>query len=114
MATERAHAAARGIDQLLAAGTDLGPLMGVPVVIKDIFEVEGMPTTAGSKMAVADLIGPEGNFVGRLKHAGCVILGKASPSLTLARRSGPIFVDLWGSGNIIVNEFNGLIFEGVM
>ena len=63
VATEQALAAAQAIDRLLAVGTDLGPLMGVPVALKDIIEVEGMPTTAGSKMAAADLIGPEGGFV---------------------------------------------------
>lgn len=76
VAPEPALAAARAMDALLAAGTDLGPLMGVPVAIKDIIEVEGMPTTAGSRMDATDLIGPEGGFVRKLRQAGCVILGK--------------------------------------
>ena len=76
VAGAQALAAARAVDALLAAGTDLGPLMGVPVAIKDIFAVEGMPTHAGSNLEVADLVGPEGTFVRSLKRAGCVILGK--------------------------------------
>src|ERR1700682_6706044 len=44
VAAESALRSARAIDNLLAAGTDLGPLMGVPVAVKDIFTVEGMPT----------------------------------------------------------------------
>ncbi len=76
VAAETALATARALDRLLAAGTDLGPLMGVPVALKDIIATEGMPTTAGSNVDVADLIGPEGAFVGMLKRAGCVILGK--------------------------------------
>jgi aspartyl-tRNA(Asn)/glutamyl-tRNA(Gln) amidotransferase subunit A len=71
-----ALAQAQALDRLLAAGTDLGPLMGVPVAIKDIFAVEGMPTTAGSRLDVADLVGPEGPFVKALRRAGCVLLGK--------------------------------------
>ncbi len=76
LAAEQARAQAQAMDALLAAGTDLGPLMGVPVAIKDIFAVEGMPTTAGSNLDLTDLIGPEGSFVKRLRRLGCVILGK--------------------------------------
>jgi aspartyl-tRNA(Asn)/glutamyl-tRNA(Gln) amidotransferase subunit A len=76
VAAERAIATARAMDQLLASGVDLGPLMGAPIAVKDLFAVNGMPTTAGSKLEVSDIIGDEGSFVKRLKKAGCVILGK--------------------------------------
>ena len=76
VAGERALAAARALDALLAAGTDLGPLMGVPVAVKDLFAVEGLPTHAGSKLDLSDVIGSEGSFVKRLKRAGCILLGK--------------------------------------
>jgi aspartyl-tRNA(Asn)/glutamyl-tRNA(Gln) amidotransferase subunit A len=76
VAAELALETARSLDRLLAAGTDLGPLMGVPVAIKDLYAVEGMPTTAGSNVDVTDIIGTEGSFVKKLKRAGCVILGK--------------------------------------
>jgi len=72
-----ALATARALDSLLGAGTDLGPLMGVPVAIKDIIAVAGMPTRTGSNLDVTDIIGPEGPFVRALRRAGCVILGKA-------------------------------------
>lgn len=74
---ERAKHAARGIDSLLAAGVDLGPLMGVPVAVKDLFAVTGMPTQAGSRLDLSHAIGPEGPLIGRLKRAGAIILGKA-------------------------------------
>jgi aspartyl-tRNA(Asn)/glutamyl-tRNA(Gln) amidotransferase subunit A len=77
VATERALEQARGIDRLLASGTDLGPLMGVPVAVKELLSVEGMPVPrCGSRVDIADLVEPEGEFVRRLKRAGCVILGK--------------------------------------
>ena len=76
VADERAQSAAKGIDCLIEAGVDLGPLMGVPVAVKDLFAVEGMPTRAGSRLDVSALIGSEGPFVARLKRAGAVILGK--------------------------------------
>jgi aspartyl-tRNA(Asn)/glutamyl-tRNA(Gln) amidotransferase subunit A len=72
-----AIATAKALDMLLRAGVDLGPLMGVPVAVKDLFAVEGMPTTAGSRVAVADLIGAEGPFIRGLRRAGAVVLGKA-------------------------------------
>ncbi len=73
---ERALRHARAIDQLRAAGVDLGPLMGVPIAVKDLFSVEGMPTHAGSQVDVQDLVPPQGSFVGMLHRAGCVLLGK--------------------------------------
>ena len=67
---------ADGIDKLISNGVDLGPLMGIPVAIKDICSVTGMPTTNGSDIKTDDLTGPEGTLVTRLKSLGCVILGK--------------------------------------
>lgn len=76
IAAESAIEAAREVDARLAAGEDLGPLMGVPIAIKDIFDVEGMPTTAGSRLDIGDLLEGEGPVVKRLRELGCVILGK--------------------------------------
>ena len=72
----RAIAHAQAIDGLRAAGVNLGPLMGVPVAVKDLFSVDGMPTTAGSRLDVQDLVPPQGRFVDALLRAGCVIVGK--------------------------------------
>ena len=72
----RAIAHAQAIDGLRAAGVDLGPLMGVPVAVKDLFSVDGMPTTAGSRLDVQELVPPQGSFVDALLRAGCVIVGK--------------------------------------
>ena len=74
---DRARKAAKAIDTLLAAGVDLGPLMGVPVAVKDLFAVESMPTQAGSRLDLSHAIGPEGPLIRRLKRAGAIILGKA-------------------------------------
>lgn len=76
VAPEQALATACAMDTLRIAGTDLGPLMGVPASVKDLIVVDGMPTAAGTKLDVADLVGREGPSVARLKQGGCVILGK--------------------------------------
>lgn len=76
VAAEMALREAREIDRRLAAGEDLGPLMGVPIAVKDIFAVSGTGIRAGSRMRVDDLVGPEGTFVRRLRALGCIVLGK--------------------------------------
>lgn len=73
---ERATAHAQAIDLLRASGVDLGPLMGVPVAVKDLYTVDGMPTTAGSRIDIQDLVPPQGSVVRALLRAGCVLLGK--------------------------------------
>ena len=75
-----ALAAAREIDRQLKDGTDLGPLMGVPVALKDLYVVDGMPTDAGSSLDVRDVTPAEGSFVKALKRGGCIILGKTRTS----------------------------------
>lgn len=76
VAYESAISTARAMDALRQAGTDLGPLMGVPIAVKDLIAVSGMPTRAGTELDVSDLIGPEGSVIAALRRAGCVILGK--------------------------------------
>lgn len=75
---------AREIDRRRAAGEKLGPLAGVPVVVKDPMDMAGLPTTAGwhflsAKAGGVDLI-PETDspVVARMRAAGCVILGKTN------------------------------------
>ena len=71
-----ALARASAIDALRAAGTDLGPLMGLPIALKDLYSVQGMPTNAGSRVDVSELVPTQGPFVTSLASAGCVFLGK--------------------------------------
>lgn len=72
----RAIATARAVDADIAAGVDLGPLMGVPVAVKDLYAVAGMPMTAGSRVDVSDLAPAEGSIVRLLRRGGAVIVGK--------------------------------------
>ncbi|MBT4267602.1 MAG: amidase [Deltaproteobacteria bacterium] len=73
---DNATSTAIKLDQQLQDGSDPSPLLGLPVAVKDIITVKGMPTKVGSRLNVEDLIQPEGSFISRLKSAGCVILGK--------------------------------------
>jgi aspartyl-tRNA(Asn)/glutamyl-tRNA(Gln) amidotransferase subunit A len=73
---EGALAAARAADAHVLARADLGPLMGVPVALKDLYAAAGMPMTAGSRVDIADRAPAEGTLVRALKRAGAVVLGK--------------------------------------
>lgn len=62
----------------LAQGRDLGPLHGIPVAIKDLIEVAGMPTGYGSKVHVPRMADRDAALVARLRAAGAVIFGKTN------------------------------------
>ncbi|HWZ05617.1 MAG TPA: amidase family protein, partial [Bradyrhizobium sp.] len=47
---DRARAKARAIDAAIAAGSNVGPLAGVPFAVKNLFDVQGLATRAGSKI----------------------------------------------------------------
>ena len=78
VAAENALATARAMDLLIKSGTDLGPLMGVPVAIKDVFLISQMPRPrVGSNMELPDILGSEeATFIKALRQAGCVFLGQ--------------------------------------
>ncbi len=73
---DRARAEAAAIDAAIAAGRDPGPLAGVPLAVKNLFDLEGLPTLAGSKIrrdaapATADAFAMQ-----RLRAAGAVVIG---------------------------------------
>lgn len=73
---ERARARAAAIDRLRQSGADLGPLMGVPIAVKDLVSVTGLQTTAGSRVDITDLVPPQGSMVNRLECGGAILLGK--------------------------------------
>ncbi|CDX57219.1 Amidase [Mesorhizobium plurifarium] len=76
---EAARAAADASDARRKAGVSLGPLDGRIVSIKDLFDVAGEPTTAGSMIrAGAAPAARDAAIVQRLRQAGAVILGKTN------------------------------------
>ncbi|MEA2524900.1 MAG: aspartyl-tRNA(Asn)/glutamyl-tRNA(Gln) amidotransferase subunit [Thermomicrobiales bacterium] len=71
--------AARQADAELRDGTDRGPLHGMPIAIKDIFDVRGVPTKCGSRVREqANPAADDATSVARLRAAGAVILGKTT------------------------------------
>jgi aspartyl-tRNA(Asn)/glutamyl-tRNA(Gln) amidotransferase subunit A len=79
--TLREHAAleeAAWLDGELARGADRGPLHGIPLVHKDLFNTAGLRTTAGSKVLADFVPDTDATVVRRLSEAGVVLLGKAN------------------------------------
>lgn len=71
---------ARALDQERAAGTVRGPLHGIPVIVKDNYDLTGTATTAGS-LALAHWTSEKDSFaVQRLREAGAVVIAKANMS----------------------------------
>lgn len=66
---------AQRAEAVLSGGAAPGPLHGVPVAVKDLFDVRGFPTTAGSRLLNTPA-GHDSTVVARLRAAGAVILGK--------------------------------------
>jgi len=71
---------ARALDEALAASGPLGPLHGIPVLLKDNIETSAQPTTAGSLALATNDTGRDAPLVERLREAGAVILGKTNLS----------------------------------
>ncbi len=73
---DRALAAAGAVDRAVAAGSDPGPLAGVPYAVKNLFDITGLPTLAGSKIRRSALPATEDAFlVKRMDRAGAVLIG---------------------------------------
>jgi AtzE family amidohydrolase len=73
---ERGRREARAVDASIAAGRDPGPLAGVPYGVKDLFDVAGVPTAAGSRIGAENPpAGGDAILVQRLKAAGAVLVG---------------------------------------
>jgi len=75
---DRALATARAADDDAAAGRRRGPLHGVPISLKDIIDVAGVPTTAASAVRRGHLARRDAVVVQRLESAGAVMIGKTN------------------------------------
>jgi amidase len=93
---DRAREAARAADAALGRG-ESRPLLGVPITIKESFNVAGLPTTWGIVTAKGFVPPEDALTVARLKAAGAVVLGKTNVPLVLADWQS--FNDIYGTTN---------------
>lgn len=75
---DEARAQAAAADRELARGDDRGPLHGIPISLKDIFDVKGTRTTAASQVRAEHVASDDAPIVARLRHAGAVLIGKTN------------------------------------
>jgi aspartyl-tRNA(Asn)/glutamyl-tRNA(Gln) amidotransferase subunit A len=75
---DEARRQARELDTELAAGRDRGPLHGVPITIKDILDIRGLPTTAASRVRDGHVADHDCQAVTHLRQAGAIFVGKTN------------------------------------
>ena len=73
---DSARAQARAADAELSKGADRGPLHGVPIAVKDVFETRGVRTTCGSAIFKDNVPSRDAAVVEKLAAAGAVLIGK--------------------------------------
>ena len=76
LTAEAATAAAREAESAVTAGRPLGPLHGVPLGLKDLYDTAGVRTTGGSKILADRVPAADATVVRRLREAGMIVLGK--------------------------------------
>lgn len=75
---DQAMAQARQVDADVKGGQHRGPLHGVPIAVKDLFDIPGTPTTAASRVRDGHLATREGTAIARLREAGAIVVGKTN------------------------------------
>jgi aspartyl-tRNA(Asn)/glutamyl-tRNA(Gln) amidotransferase subunit A len=73
---DKALAAARTAEAEIMAGRRRGPLHGIPIGLKDIYETKGVPTTAHSKVLIDHVPQRDATSVRHLTEAGAIVVGK--------------------------------------
>ncbi len=92
-----ARAAARAAEAAVMRGESLGLLHGVPVTVKDSFDIEGLPTLAGSRFRLGHKAARDATAVARLRAAGAIILGKTNT---------PEFLSSYETDNFLTGRTN--------
>lgn len=94
---ESARAAAREATDALTRTSGLGPLHGIPVTIKDSFDIAGQPTLCGSRFRLGHIATSDSTAVARLRGAGAIILGKTNT---------PEFLNNYETDNFLTGRTN--------
>jgi amidase len=81
---DRARARAKSLDRSRKKRSKLPPLFGVPMTVKESFDIDGLPTTWGNEAARNNIAKSDALAITRLKDSGAIILGKTNVPVMLA------------------------------
>ena len=98
--SDLAIAAARQAEAEIAAGRYRGPLHGVPVAVKDLYDMEGLPTSCSSEVRHDHVAEADSACVERLRAAGAVIVGKTHTHEFAFGVVTPTTVNPWSTDHI--------------
>lgn len=97
---EGAMRAAEQADRILNSGNATGPMTGVPVAIKDIIHMEGLPTRCGSPAYPGEPRDHDAAVVSRLREAGAVMVGKTTTHELACGVSSPPATNPWDTARL--------------
>ena len=104
--SDRALVMARNAEREISAGRYLGPLHGVPIALKDVFDMSGVPTLGGLAVRRGTLALSDAHVVQNLEQAGAVLLGKLNMSEGAVAGYHPKF-------DVPVNPWNREYWSGI-
>ncbi|MCB5906510.1 amidase [Streptomyces pinistramenti] len=104
---ERALRSAAEADQEIAAGRYRGPLHGMTVALKDLIDVAGLPTEAGSRVRAGHVAAQDSTVAARLSQAGTVLLGKVQTHEFAFGVTTPQTANAWDHGRIAGGSSGG-------
>ncbi|NJP93849.1 amidase [Nonomuraea sp. FMUSA5-5] len=104
---ETARASAAEAEREIAAGRYRGPLHGVPFGLKDLIDVAGLPTGAGSKVRQGHLAASDGAVAARLSEAGAILVGKTHTHEFAYGLTTPQTRNAWDPGRVAGGSSGG-------
>lgn len=107
VAAPSALAQARDAEAAFGRGRDLGPLHGIPVGVKDLVDVAGLPTEAGSPLRAGRVADADAEAVRRLREAGAIFVGKTRTDQFAYGASTPGTANPWDPARVAGGSSGG-------
>ncbi|RCG25556.1 amidase [Streptomyces diacarni] len=104
---ERALYTAHEAEREIAAGRPRGPLHGVPMGVKDLIDVAGVPTTAGSRVRAGHRAESDSTVAARLAAAGAILVGKTHTHEFAYGLTTPQTRNAWDRGRVAGGSSGG-------